>query len=451
MGSRKRRAGRLLGVCGGLALTLGCVLSTPSTLAPGAAPIAALRAADPADQGAPASRGASGDRTDAGGPAGAGAPAVEQEPTRAELDAQARETKRLRAQARSQAGDVRDAEQDTRAAARLAGQALEDYTVSLHALRSAQDEEERRDAALTTATRAAGQARARVTRWARQAYEGGSGLNASPMLNTLLGTNGAAPAGGGLDVTLRTMRRIGENRSADLRAGRDAQDRAERAAADAAIATRTANRAAVAADRARTAADAAVTRQRRILDDAQAALDSTSRQADQAQKEERRLRAALQARRTRETGGNQVTGQTGTCAGADDIARYPNGNIPLAALCPLASAPGHYLRADAAHAFDRLSAAYAEHFGTPICVTDSYRDRATQVRLYATKPGLAARPGTSNHGWGTATDLCGGVQNFGTPEHEWLFANAPVFGWFHPAWAQPDGSRPEAWHWEFGG
>nr|WP_269811342.1 M15 family metallopeptidase [Kineosporia rhizophila] len=117
----------------------------------------------------------------------------------------------------------------------------------------------------------------------------------------------------------------------------------------------------------------------------------------------------------------------------------------------MATAPGHHLRADAAYAFDQLSQTYAEQFGTFVCVTDSYREYATQVRLYATKPNLAARPGQSNHGWGTAVDLCGGVQSFGTPEHEWLFANAPLFGWFHPAWAQAGGSRPEPWHWEFGG
>ena len=72
------------------------------------------------------------------------------------------------------------------------------------------------------------------------------------------------------------------------------------------------------------------------------------------------------------------------------------------------------------------------------------------MNLYATKPNLAARPGTSNHGWGTALDLCGGIQDFGTAEHEWMFLNAPLYGWFHPAWAQRGGSRPEPWHFEFG-
>jgi len=133
------------------------------------------------------------------------------------------------------------------------------------------------------------------------------------------------------------------------------------------------------------------------------------------------------------------------------VSRYPNGNIPLEALCPLWGAPGHYLRADAAHAFNSLSEAYAAQFGEPICVTDSYRALGVQVRLRASKPRLAAVPGTSNHGWGTAVDLCDGIQDFGTPTHAWMQANAPLHGFFHPSWAQQSGSKPEAWHWEYGG
>ncbi|RZS90336.1 D-alanyl-D-alanine carboxypeptidase-like protein [Motilibacter rhizosphaerae] len=140
-------------------------------------------------------------------------------------------------------------------------------------------------------------------------------------------------------------------------------------------------------------------------------------------------------------------------AGCDgsDAAAYPNGQIPLSALCPLWGAPGQVLRSDAAAAFDELSKAYAAHFGTPICVTDSYRSLAVQQDLILRKPTLAAIPGTSNHGWGLAVDLCDGVQDFGTPQHVWLDQNAFRFGWFHPAWAEPSGSRPEPWHWEYGG
>jgi LAS superfamily LD-carboxypeptidase LdcB len=129
---------------------------------------------------------------------------------------------------------------------------------------------------------------------------------------------------------------------------------------------------------------------------------------------------------------------------------YPNGMLPASALCPLASAPGHRLRGDAAAAFDQMSAAFAQAFGHPICVTDSYRSYAEQVDVYRRKPNLAAIPGRSNHGWGLAADLGCGIQNFGSPQYRWMKANAAKFGWFHPGWAEPNGSKPEPWHWEFG-
>ena len=138
------------------------------------------------------------------------------------------------------------------------------------------------------------------------------------------------------------------------------------------------------------------------------------------------------------------------CTGAS-TAGFANGQIPTDVLCPLWGTSGQVLRADAAAAFNALSRAYAETFRAPICVTDSYRDYPAQVAVRAAKPTLAAVPGTSNHGWGVAVDLCDGVQAFGSPQHEWLRSNAMAFGWFHPAWAQAGGSKPEPWHWEFAG
>lgn len=127
-----------------------------------------------------------------------------------------------------------------------------------------------------------------------------------------------------------------------------------------------------------------------------------------------------------------------------------NGQIADANLCELPEG-GFHLRGDAARAWWRLSARYEREFGEPPCLTDAYRSLASQQRLYASKPGLAARPGTSNHGWGVAVDLCGGVQSFGTREYEWLSVNAAKVGWTNPGWARRSGSRPEPWHWEFNG
>jgi cell wall-associated NlpC family hydrolase len=136
--------------------------------------------------------------------------------------------------------------------------------------------------------------------------------------------------------------------------------------------------------------------------------------------------------------------------GARSWGGYPNGLIPPSAMCPLGVA-GHSLRCDAAAAYRAMSAAFAASFGSPICITDSYRTYAGQVRLYGQKPALAAVPGTSNHGWGLAVDLCGGIERFGTAQYAWMTANAGRFGFLHPHWADPGNGREEPWHWEYAG
>jgi hypothetical protein len=127
---------------------------------------------------------------------------------------------------------------------------------------------------------------------------------------------------------------------------------------------------------------------------------------------------------------------------------YSNGMIPASKLCALGS--GHMLRCDAAAAYLQMARAYRAQFGKTLCITDSYRSYSSQVSLYARKPSLGALPGTSNHGWGVAVDLCGGVNRFGTAQYQWMKTHAAQFGWVHPSWADQGGSREEPWHWEFG-
>ncbi|MGA8044963.1 MAG: D-alanyl-D-alanine carboxypeptidase family protein [Dermatophilaceae bacterium] len=136
---------------------------------------------------------------------------------------------------------------------------------------------------------------------------------------------------------------------------------------------------------------------------------------------------------------------------SDDDGVYPNGQLPASALCPLWMADGEFAIPSASVAFNALSQRFAEDFGRPICVTDSYRSFSQQVAVKATRGFWAAPPGTSNHGLGKALDLCGGINSFGTIEHLWMKQNAPLFGWFHPSWAAADGRKPEPWHWEFAG
>jgi D-alanyl-D-alanine carboxypeptidase len=138
------------------------------------------------------------------------------------------------------------------------------------------------------------------------------------------------------------------------------------------------------------------------------------------------------------------------CSGVARTTNAPNGQLPSTELCTLWN-PKHRLRADAAVALAKLNIAYKQHFGNNICLTDSYRTLASQVRLRSAKPGLAAVPGTSEHGWGLAVDMCDGVEKgASSPRWQWLRENSADYGWDNPAWAQPGASSQyEPWHWEY--
>ncbi|MGN6611447.1 MAG: D-alanyl-D-alanine carboxypeptidase family protein [Angustibacter sp.] len=146
---------------------------------------------------------------------------------------------------------------------------------------------------------------------------------------------------------------------------------------------------------------------------------------------------------------SQERGPIAGCSGREPGEHYANGQLPSSILCALPFAPGHKLRADAAVRLIRLNEVYKGRFGSDLCLTDSYRSLASQYSVAARKPGLAARPGTSEHGWGLAIDVCGGPDQVGSTRRAWFLENAPAFGWDNPDWARPGGSKPEPWHWEF--
>lgn len=130
------------------------------------------------------------------------------------------------------------------------------------------------------------------------------------------------------------------------------------------------------------------------------------------------------------------------------VMRASNGQLPDADLCVLWDGDER-LRPDAALAMARLDLAYRDAFGEDIPVSDAYRSYGSQVEVRRTKPGLAARPGTSQHGWGVAVDLGGNIAN-GGDRYVWLMEHAGEFGWENPAWARPGGGGPhEPWHWEY--
>ena len=61
--------------------------------------------------------------------------------------------------------------------------------------------------------------------------------------------------------------------------------------------------------------------------------------------------------------------------------------------------------------------------------------------------------GTSNHGWGKATDISDGglTMTFTSPGYRFLKGFAGQVGWNHPGWAEPGTNCPEPWHWEWVG
>ncbi|GIG20018.1 hypothetical protein Cch01nite_07420 [Cellulomonas chitinilytica] len=126
-----------------------------------------------------------------------------------------------------------------------------------------------------------------------------------------------------------------------------------------------------------------------------------------------------------------------------------NGKIPVSALSSPTFDPKVKLRDDAARALDRLNTAFRAKFGRDVVVGDSYRSLAAQFSTKEQRPTLAAAPGTSNHGWGLAVDLTGGIDDAASAQHRWMDAHAGEFGWVNPDWAKAE--RFEPWHWEYVG
>jgi hypothetical protein len=123
-----------------------------------------------------------------------------------------------------------------------------------------------------------------------------------------------------------------------------------------------------------------------------------------------------------------------------DLAAYGNGRIPASALRTI-SGTHHRLWAPAAQAFEVLRGA-AQRDGVHIGITDSYRSYAEQVDLARRKGlysqgGLAAKPGTSDHGWGRAVDL-----SLDAKAQAWMRANAGRFGYVENVSREP-------WHWTY--
>ena len=137
---------------------------------------------------------------------------------------------------------------------------------------------------------------------------------------------------------------------------------------------------------------------------------------------------------------------------------HRNGQIPASAMITVR---GEGFERGAGQQVILLGAAFKKRFNKDLIINDGYRSLSEQVsnwnkwiayRQYlnggpwAPWAAQAAYPGTSNHGWGKASDFGSWVQYFGTEEKKWMDKNAPKYGWY------PTGnefSRPEAWHFDY--
>ncbi|WP_425956510.1 DUF2809 domain-containing protein [Xylanimonas sp. McL0601] len=138
-----------------------------------------------------------------------------------------------------------------------------------------------------------------------------------------------------------------------------------------------------------------------------------------------------------------------TCPFPDQVWFPETGRLADAGLAPIPWAPTYRLRADVLPTLVALDDAFRAHFGHDLPINSAYRSYAEQVAVYnpAHPNPLAAPPGCSNHGLGTAVDI-DGISTTGNAEYAWLEANAETYGWTHPDWAEPSGRLPEPWHWQ---
>jgi len=123
-----------------------------------------------------------------------------------------------------------------------------------------------------------------------------------------------------------------------------------------------------------------------------------------------------------------------------ELAAYGNGRIPASALQVVGST-GHRLWAPAARSLTSLISAAAAD-GVSIGITDSYRSYEGQVDVAARKGlysqgGLAAAPGTSEHGWGMAADL-----RLDAAGQSWMRAHGGEYGFV-------EDTPRESWHWAY--
>jgi LAS superfamily LD-carboxypeptidase LdcB len=139
-----------------------------------------------------------------------------------------------------------------------------------------------------------------------------------------------------------------------------------------------------------------------------------------------------------------------------------NGEIPDAFLEKLEFS-GLKLERHAARKLNQMNAEFKAKFGENIQMSGGYRTFNTQNAIFdwplydkigkgrklGTNGGTAAaKPGTSQHGWGLAIDTSG-MGDKGSAKFDFLEQIGSKYGWVNPGWAKKSGPGHEPWHREY--
>ncbi|MET1034983.1 MAG: SH3 domain-containing protein [Arthrobacter sp.] len=119
---------------------------------------------------------------------------------------------------------------------------------------------------------------------------------------------------------------------------------------------------------------------------------------------------------------------------ASTVRRSANGRLPSSQLVAIPWDSGKNLIAGPSlNDLTRMNTAFKKKFGRNLEIDLTYRTRGTQEHLYRELGSyIAARPGTSNHGWGMAIDFPESAHyGFGGKYYTWLKANSWKYGWTH--------------------
>lgn len=141
------------------------------------------------------------------------------------------------------------------------------------------------------------------------------------------------------------------------------------------------------------------------------------------------------------------------CSSADPCVKYGDKISGCMSNLKSVGIGSHKLAPEAADAFMKMLEDMPSSAKTSMNLTDTYRPAKVQCNIFdfdkfertgkgikkGTSSVAAARPGTSNHGWGRAIDI--------SPENvqKWIKKNGSKYGW---CWGEAEG---EPWHFTFCG